>query len=220
VSAGRLDGIWPKVRSNNGFQKHIYALQYALIFGSYLFSAPLVGQTGRARLFRFSTISPSSRSDLTCRDGPSPSTDRPRSSSLLAKTIRGCRNTRSSRMIPFANRDGGGFRVDCQPLITPNRPLIRSPFPVTRQGQFVKLSSCRQHGASLRAAWIPVRCPGATSPCAPAETPEKIYRSLERKEPAALLKSRELSAGSGRLKPSFYKQISVEKPPRTGTNGG
>jgi hypothetical protein len=48
----------------------------------------------------------------------------------------------SSRMIPFANRDGGGFRVNCQPLTTPNRPLIRSPFPVTRQGQFVKLSSC------------------------------------------------------------------------------
>lgn len=79
MSAGRLVGIWSKVRSNNVFQKHIYALQYALIFGSYLFSAPLVGQTERARLFRFSTISPSSRSDLTCRDGPSPSTDRPRS---------------------------------------------------------------------------------------------------------------------------------------------
>jgi len=45
-------------------------------------------------------------------------------------------------------------------------------------------------------------------PALAAETPEKIHRSLERKEPAALLKSRELSAGSGRLMPSFYKQIS------------
>jgi hypothetical protein len=61
-------------------------------------------------------------------------------------------------------------------------------------------------------------------PALAAETPEKIHRSLERNEPAALLKSRELSAESGRLKPSIYKQISsrsrAEKPPRTGTNGG
>jgi hypothetical protein len=40
----------------------------------------------------------------------------------------------------------------------------------------------------------------------------EIHRSLERNEPAALLKSRELSVESGRLKLSFYKQIASREP--------
>ena len=60
-----------------------------------------------------------SRGDLTCRDGQLPSTGRPLKARACRNNPRGAgesRETRSSRMFPSANGDGGGFRVNCQPL--------------------------------------------------------------------------------------------------------
>ena len=134
----------------------------------YLFSAPLVGQTERARLFGFSTISPSERSDLTCRDGPMPSTDRPCSHRRRAKTIRGCRDSTCARMFPSGHGDGGGFRMNSQPCT--NRPLPSDSLRIeTKDERHPGDRVARQRMSTALLADF--QCQGDTSPCTLLGTP-------------------------------------------------
>ena len=141
-----------------------------------------------------------SRGDLTCRDGQLPSTGRPLKARACRNNPRGAgesRETRSSRMFPSANGDGGGFRVNCQPL-PKSSPAFDSLCNETR--------SCgKQLDSVLR--WIPARCHGDTSPRPSAEPRRGSIDHLSEETSEASPTSSELSSNFGWLMALFEADI-------------